>query len=109
MRRRHGGRLVPALAQLSFPSPPPDIGSMSSRLRGTLARAPVTWHPAASGESSQVPLEPDLSMWEGDLCTFVGDAKYKRIVSEYDHTTRPDRADVKVTVSDHSAMVVDLR
>jgi exodeoxyribonuclease-3 len=29
--------------------------------------------------------------------------------ARYDHTTRPDRADVKVTVSDHSAMVVDLR
>ncbi len=24
-------------------------------------------------------LEPDLTWWDGDICTFVGDAKYKRI------------------------------
>ena len=29
--------------------------------------------------------------------------------ARYDHTTRPDRADIRVTVSDHSAIVVDLR
>ena len=26
-----------------------------------------------------VPLKPDLSWWDGATCTFVGDAKYKRI------------------------------
>ncbi|HSH60834.1 MAG TPA: hypothetical protein VK988_14595 [Acidimicrobiales bacterium] len=27
----------------------------------------------------RVGLEPDLSWWEGSRCTFVGDAKYKRV------------------------------
>lgn len=30
-------------------------------------------------EDGSVTLEPDLSCWEGGKCTFVGDAKYKRI------------------------------
>ena len=30
-------------------------------------------------ESGKVPLEPDLSWWDGGTCVFVGDAKYKRI------------------------------
>lgn len=30
----------------------------------------------------QVRLKPDLSWWEGSRCTFVGDAKYKRIHDE---------------------------
>ena len=30
-------------------------------------------------ESGKVPLEPDLSWWDGGACVFVGDAKYKRI------------------------------
>ena len=33
-------------------------------------------------EGQHVSLKPDLSWWEGGACTFVGDAKYKRI----DHT-----------------------
>ena len=27
-------------------------------------------------------LKPDLSWWDGDLCTFVGDAKYKNVTGE---------------------------
>ena len=30
-------------------------------------------------ESHHVRLEPDLSWWDGNVCRFVGDAKYKRI------------------------------
>lgn len=30
-------------------------------------------------EHDRVRLEPDLSWWNGDICVFVGDAKYKRI------------------------------
>ena len=30
-------------------------------------------------EDWQVPLKPDLSWWNGTTCTFVGDAKYKRV------------------------------
>ena len=30
-------------------------------------------------EGEHIRLRPDLSWWEGDTCTFVGDAKYKRI------------------------------
>lgn len=34
-------------------------------------------------KSGRVPLEPDLSMWDGARCTFVGDVKYKRVVDEF--------------------------
>ena len=30
-------------------------------------------------ESSRIKLEPDLTLWEGGICRFVGDAKYKRV------------------------------
>ena len=33
-------------------------------------------------ESRRVKLEPDLTWWDGETCTFVGDAKYKRIENE---------------------------
>ena len=33
-------------------------------------------------DEGKVPLRPDLSWWEGSICTFVGDAKYKRIKEE---------------------------
>jgi 5-methylcytosine-specific restriction enzyme subunit McrC len=33
-------------------------------------------------EANRVRLEPDLSWWEAGACTFVGDAKYKRILYE---------------------------
>ena len=33
-------------------------------------------------EARRISLEPDLSWWDGQTCTFVGDAKYKRIRDE---------------------------
>ncbi len=33
-------------------------------------------------EANRIPLRPDLSWWEAGNCTFVGDAKYKRIVDD---------------------------
>jgi len=32
--------------------------------------------------AGHVPLLPDISLWEGSMCTFVGDAKYKRVRSD---------------------------
>ena len=39
-------------------------------------------HPTYLDEGRRVPLKPDLSLWDGPRCTFVGDAKYKRIEFE---------------------------
>ena len=33
-------------------------------------------------EAEDIGLEPDLSWWDGSTCTFVGDAKYKRVKHE---------------------------
>lgn len=33
-------------------------------------------------EAGHIKLRPDLSWWESGACTFVGDAKYKRIIDE---------------------------
>ena len=33
-------------------------------------------------EAGRVRLQPDLSWWDGRVCTFVGDAKYKRTKDE---------------------------
>ena len=33
-------------------------------------------------EGREFGLEPDLSWWDGATCTFVGDAKYKRVKNE---------------------------
>ena len=33
-------------------------------------------------EKGAVKLEPDLSWWDGSVCRFVGDAKYKRITND---------------------------
>ena len=30
----------------------------------------------------RLPIEPDLSWWDGDVCTFVGDAKYKNVCGD---------------------------
>lgn len=35
--------------------------------------------PVTLAEENRVRLEPDLSWWNGGVCTFVGDAKYKRL------------------------------
>ena len=51
----------------------------------------VSWHAFRSdrdiprihlAEDRRIPLMPDLSWWEAGICTFVGDAKYKRIADE---------------------------
>ena len=34
-------------------------------------------------EARKIGLEPDLSWWQGKVCRFVGDAKYKRMVNEH--------------------------
>ena len=39
-------------------------------------------------ERRRIKIEPDLSWWEGSTCTFVGDAKYKRIRD--DRVPNPD-------------------
>ena len=39
-------------------------------------------------EAGEVRLKPDLSWWDGSTCTFVGDAKYKRI--RYEHAPNAD-------------------
>ena len=39
-------------------------------------------------EAGKVTLEPDLTWWDGSTCTFVGDAKYKRI--RYEHAPNAD-------------------
>ena len=31
-------------------------------------------------EGGRIKLEPDISWWDGQRCTFVGDAKYKRVL-----------------------------
>ena len=38
--------------------------------------------PLALDERRRVHLKPDLSWWDGSVCTFVGDAKYKRVRDE---------------------------
>ncbi len=53
-------------------------------LREALGAAPRAFPQGASGrrlrldEEGDIPLEPDLSWWQGDRCIFVGDCKYKR-------------------------------
>jgi 5-methylcytosine-specific restriction enzyme subunit McrC len=39
-------------------------------------------HKISLDEGEQIRLEPDLSWWDGAACTFVGDAKYKKITDE---------------------------
>ena len=33
-------------------------------------------------EAGHIPLKPDISVWDGPRCNFVGDVKYKRIEYE---------------------------
>ena len=37
---------------------------------------------ASLDEGRSIQLKPDFSWWDGPDCTFVGDAKYKRVVDE---------------------------
>ena len=50
---------------------------VSDRTLRSDERLPHIW----LDEDKQVRLKPDLSWWDGPRCTFVGDAKYKRIES----------------------------
>jgi 5-methylcytosine-specific restriction enzyme subunit McrC len=45
-------------------------------------RSDTSLHHITLDEAGRVLLEPDLSWWDGSTCTFVGDAKYKRVRDE---------------------------
>ena len=45
-------------------------------------RSDTSLHHITLDEAGRVLLKPDLSWWDGPTCTFVGDAKYKRINDE---------------------------
>lgn len=57
-------------------------------LRDALGLSPSVLVQGAAGrrlfmdEAERIPLKPDISIWDGPLCTFVGDVKYKRIEYE---------------------------
>lgn len=57
-------------------------------VRDTLGLSPSVLVQGAAGrrlymdEAERVPLKPDISIWDGPRCVFVGDAKYKRIEHE---------------------------
>jgi 5-methylcytosine-specific restriction enzyme subunit McrC len=57
-------------------------------LRDELGTTPLSFPRGAAGKSlflddaRGVRLEPDISWWDGQYCTFVGDVKYKRIRAE---------------------------
>ena len=50
------------------------------RLSPRVFRSDTTIERTFLDERNSIRLEPDLSWWESGACTFVGDAKYKRIV-----------------------------
>jgi 5-methylcytosine-specific restriction enzyme subunit McrC len=39
-------------------------------------------HPLHMDEDRRIRLEPDLSLWHGGQCVWLGDAKYKRLTSD---------------------------
>lgn len=39
-------------------------------------------HPLYLAEGGSIQLKPDLSLWQGDRCLWIGDAKYKRVKSD---------------------------
>lgn len=57
-------------------------------LRDTLGLSPSVLVQGAAGrrlymdEAGHIPLKPDISIWDGPRCNFVGDVKYKRIAYE---------------------------
>lgn len=57
-------------------------------LRDTLGLSPSVLVQGAAGrrlymdEAGHIPLKPDISVWDGPRCNFVGDVKYKRIEYE---------------------------
>lgn len=50
----------------------PDVGRVLQGARGRSLHL---------DEADEISLEPDLTIWRGNQCVFVGDVKYKRIVS----------------------------
>ena len=63
-----------------------DCGASGSRskftLRAALDKQLVRNRPIYLAESRQVKLEPDLTLWDGVKCLFVGDTKYKSIETD---------------------------
>ena len=59
------------------------------RLSPRVFRSDTTIERTFLDDGNNIRLEPDLSWWESGTCTFVGDAKYKRIVD-----TRVPNADL---------------
>ena len=62
-------------------------GFVTQALREALGVSERTFHSDTGpritlDQAGQVLLKPDLSWWDGPTCTFVGDAKYKRINDE---------------------------
>jgi 5-methylcytosine-specific restriction enzyme subunit McrC len=39
-------------------------------------------HPLWFDEGQRIELKPDLSLWQGQRCLWIGDAKYKRLVTD---------------------------
>ena len=54
----------------------------SLRLSAHVFRSDAAIKPTFLDEAERIRLKPDLSWWESGTCTFVGDAKYKRIVDD---------------------------
>ena len=54
----------------------------SLRLPAHVFRSDTAIKPTFLDEADRIRLMPDLSWWESGTCTFVGDAKYKRIVDD---------------------------
>lgn len=57
-------------------------------LRDALGSAAGEWvqgsarHPLYFDEGDRIELKPDLSLWRGQRCLWIGDAKYKRLLSD---------------------------
>ena len=54
----------------------------SLRLSAHVFRSDTAIKPTFLDEAGRIRLKPDLSWWESGTCTFVGDAKYKRIIDD---------------------------
>ena len=52
------------------------------RLSSHVFRSDTAIKPTFLDEADRIRIKPDLSWWEAGACTFVGDAKYKRIVDD---------------------------
>ena len=52
---------------------------------GAQLHSDKTMPPVYLAKGNKVPLKPDLSLWEGKTCIFVGDVKYKDLESRYEN------------------------